>query len=57
MRWEEAFLQHGEKAAKNNVDIKETDIIHWEGKKYRILSIDLDRNQMKNVIITELIDE
>ena len=39
------------------LDIKETDIIHWEGKKYRILSIDLDRNQMKKVIMTELIDE
>ena len=39
------------------VDVKETDIIHWEGKKYRILSIDLDRNQMKKVIMTELIDE
>ena len=39
------------------VDVKETDIIHWDGKKYRILSIDLDRNQMKKVIMTELIDE
>lgn len=39
------------------LDIKETDIIHWEGKKYRILSIDLDRSQMKKVIMTELIDE
>ena len=39
------------------VDVKETDIIHWEGKKYRILSIDFDRNQMKKVIMTELIDE
>lgn len=39
------------------VDVKETDIIHWEGKKYRILSIDLDRSQMKKVIMTELIDE
>ena len=39
------------------VDVKETDLIHWEGKKYRILSIDLDRSQMKKVIMTELIDE
>lgn len=39
------------------VDVKETDIIHWEGKKYRIISIDLDRSQMKKVIMTELIDE
>lgn len=39
------------------VDVKETDIIHWKDKKYRILSIDLDRTQMKKVIMTELIDE
>ena len=39
------------------VDVKETDIIHYNNKKYRILSIDLDRNQMKKVIMTELIDE
>ena len=39
------------------VDVKETDIIHWEGKKYRILSIDLDRSQLKKLIMTELIDE
>ena len=39
------------------VDVKETDIIHYDNKKYRILSIDLDRNQMKKVIMTELIDE
>lgn len=39
------------------VDVKETDLIHWNGKKYRILSIDLDRSQMKKVIMTELIDE
>lgn len=39
------------------VDVKETDIIHYDNKKYRILSIDLDRNQMKKIIITELIDE
>ena len=39
------------------VDVKETDIIHYDNKKYRILSIDLDRTQMKKVIMTELIDE
>ena len=39
------------------VDVKETDIIHWKDKKYRILSIDLDRTQMKKVMMTELIDE
>lgn len=39
------------------VDVNETDLIHWNGKKYRILSIDFDRNQMKKVIMTELIDE
>ena len=39
------------------VDVKETDIIHWKDKRYRILSIDLDRTQMKKVIMTELIDE
>ena len=39
------------------VDVRETDVIHWMGKKYRILSIDLDRSQMKKVIMTELIDE
>ena len=39
------------------VDVKETDIIHWKDKRYRILSIDFDRTQMKKVIITELIDE
>lgn len=39
------------------VDVNETDIIHYDNKKYRILSIDLDRNQMKKVIMTELIDE
>ena len=38
-------------------DVKETDIIHYDNKKYRILSIDLDRSQMKKVIMTELIDE
>ena len=39
------------------VDVNETDVIHYDNKKYRILSIDLERNQMKKVIITELIDE
>lgn len=39
------------------VDVKETDIIHYDNKKYRILSIDLDRTQMKKLIMTELIDE
>ena len=39
------------------VDVKETDIIHWKDKRYRILSIEFDRTQMKKVIITELIDE
>ena len=39
------------------VDVKETDIIHYDNKKYRILSIVLDRTQMKKVIMTELIDE
>ena len=39
------------------VDVKETDIIHYDNKKYRILSIDLDRSQMKKLIMTELIDE
>lgn len=39
------------------VDVKETDIIHYDNKKYRILSIDLDRSQMKKVIMTELIDD
>lgn len=39
------------------VNVKETDIIHWKDKRYRILSIDLDRTQMKKVIMTELIDE
>lgn len=39
------------------VDVRETDVIHWMGKKYRILSIELDRTQMKKVIMTELIDE
>lgn len=39
------------------VDVKETDIIHYDNKKYKILSIDLDRTQMKKVIMTELIDE
>ena len=39
------------------VDVKETDVIHYDNKKYRILSIDLDRTQMKKVIMTELIDE
>ena len=39
------------------VDVREADIIHWMGKKYRILSIELDRNQMKKVITTEEIDE
>ena len=39
------------------VDVNETDFIHYDNKKYRILSIDLDRSQMKKVIMTELIDE
>ena len=39
------------------VDVRETDVIHWMGKKYRILSIELDRTQMKKVITTEEIDE
>ena len=39
------------------VDVKETDLIHWKDKRYRILSIEFDRTQMKKVIITELIDE
>lgn len=39
------------------VDVRETDLIHWIGKKYRILSIELDRTQMKKVITTEEIDE
>ena len=39
------------------VDVNETDVIHYDNKKYRILSIDLDRSQMKKVIMTELIDE
>ena len=39
------------------VDVKETDIIHWKDKRYRILSIDLDRTQMKKMIMSELIDE
>lgn len=39
------------------VDVRETDIIHWGEKKYRILSIELDRTQMKKVITTEEIDE
>ena len=39
------------------MDVRETDVIHWGDKKYRILSIDLDRNQMKKVITTEEIDE
>lgn len=39
------------------VDVRETDLIHWMGKKYRILSIELDRTQMKKVITTEEIDE
>mgnify|MGYP003399828698 CR=1 FL=1 len=39
------------------VDVRETDLIHWMGKKYRILSIELDRTQMKKVITTEEVDE
>lgn len=39
------------------VDVKETDIIHWKDKRYRILSIDLETRKMKKVIMTELIDE
>ena len=39
------------------VNVNETDLIHWKDKRYRILSIDLDRTQMKNVIMAELIDE
>ena len=39
------------------VDVKEKDFSHWKDKRYRILSIDLDRTQMKKVIMTELIDE
>ena len=39
------------------VDVKETDFIYYDNKRYRILSIDLDRTQMKKVIMTELIDE
>ena len=39
------------------VDVRETDVIHWGDKKYRILSIDLDGTQMKKLIMTELIDE
>lgn len=39
------------------VDVNETDVIHYDNKRYRILSIDLDRTQMKKVIMTELIDE
>ena len=39
------------------VDVNEKDLIHWKDKRYRILSIDLDRTQMKKVIMTELIDE
>lgn len=39
------------------VEIIETDIIHFEGKKYRILSIEEDKRQLKKTITTELIDE
>lgn len=39
------------------VDVRETDVIHWGDKKYRILSIELDRTQMKKVVTTEEIDE
>ena len=39
------------------VAVKAPDILHWKDKRYRILSIDLDRTQMKKVIMTELIDE
>lgn len=39
------------------VDVNEMDLIYWKDKRYRILSIDLDRSQMKKVIMTELIDE
>ena len=39
------------------VNVKETDVIHYDNKKYRILSIELDRSKIKKVIMTELIDE
>lgn len=39
------------------VDIKDTDWIEWEGKRYRILSIDLDKVQQKKTIKTEEVNE
>lgn len=40
-----------------HLDIKETDIIIYNDEKWRILSIDLDKQQLKKTISTELIDE
>lgn len=39
------------------VDIKETDWIDWNDKKYRILSIDLDKTQQKKTVKTEQVNE
>lgn len=41
----------------NSVDIEETDIIHYDKKKYRILSIDENKKRLMKTITTELIDE
>lgn len=36
-------------------DIKETDIIEWRGKKYRIIDIEVDRQQMcKRLTVDEI---
>lgn len=39
------------------VDVRETDLIQYNDKRYRIISIDLDRTQMKKVITCEEADE
>ena len=39
------------------VDVIETDFIEYDGKQYRILSIEDDKTQQKKVITIELINE
>lgn len=39
------------------VDVNEKDLIEYEGKEYRIKSINHDKHQQKKIITTELITE
>ena len=39
------------------VDVVETDFIEFDGKQYRILSIEDDKTQQKKIITIELIND